>query len=651
MSDNKIGLKSISELLGMNFFIPSYQRGYRWDKQQVEDLLNDIYSFAIKKKESEKEFYCLQPIVVRKISEDDEVEKKLNNLHSELDNNEWYEVIDGQQRLTTIKILISYLVKELYSGKSLYETHKKHPFEIEYETRKDSRSFLNNIDFSKSNEDIDFYYISEAYDTITKWFNSSNIEDPQQAKETIRNTILYGVKNQRQEGIVQIIWYEINDSNISPIDTFIRINMGKIPLTNAELIKALFLQERNFGTNEDIAKLRQIEIANEWDKMEYSLQNEDFWWFLNKGKNDIPARIEFLFEIIYNLERPIEEKDKQKFDNQFGTDKYKIFRYFNVLFADKNITFEKIEKEWNNIKDYYSAFEEWFNRPIWYHYIGFLISSGVSVIDIYKIYKDKKKDEFETELINEIKKRLDVKYLKIIDENEKENFKIDLSYDNKSKEKIRQLFLLFNIEFIVKQYHKMMIENDNKEDDLFIMKFPFKIFKNENWDIEHIDSFTTNPINDKNTAIEWLESAEVDFEDEITDELKNRIYSFKKGTDNFKDFSLLQDDIKKIADEDDNDEMIKNSIGNLTLLNIGTNRSYGNSLFRTKRRIIIEKEKEGTFIPICTKYVFLKYFDKKGTSRTKWTYENDIPNYENHIVEYLKGANDKFITFKANSNE
>ncbi|MDR2510308.1 MAG: DUF262 domain-containing protein, partial [Spirochaetaceae bacterium] len=65
---NKIELKSIGELLGMNFFIPSYQRGYRWDKQQVEDLLNDIYAFASKDNEA-KEFYCLQPIVVKKLKE------------------------------------------------------------------------------------------------------------------------------------------------------------------------------------------------------------------------------------------------------------------------------------------------------------------------------------------------------------------------------------------------------------------------------------------------------------------------------------------------------------------------------------------------------------------------------------------------------
>ena len=70
MEENKIELKSVSELLGMKFFIPSYQRGYRWTEQQVKDLLEDIWEFT-KKKKQEYEFYCLQPLVVKLMSNND----------------------------------------------------------------------------------------------------------------------------------------------------------------------------------------------------------------------------------------------------------------------------------------------------------------------------------------------------------------------------------------------------------------------------------------------------------------------------------------------------------------------------------------------------------------------------------------------------
>ena len=127
---NKINLYTVSEILGKNFFIPSYQRGYRWEEQQVTDLLNDIYSFAIKKNKSDKEFYCLQPIVVRKCSENI---INLNELISPLDNNIWYEVIDGQQRLTTIRILLTYLIKEHLNGKSLNDEYGKDELLLEYD--------------------------------------------------------------------------------------------------------------------------------------------------------------------------------------------------------------------------------------------------------------------------------------------------------------------------------------------------------------------------------------------------------------------------------------------------------------------------------------------------------------------------------------
>ena len=160
MAENKIELKSVSELLGMKFFIPSYQRGYRWTEQQVKDLLNDILEFSQKKKQ-EYEFYCLQPLVVKRKDEDvlnsikaatsiEEVETLLKGS---------WEVIDGQQRLTTLFIILSVLEE-----KSLYS--------IEYETRDDSKDFLKNIDESKKIENIDYYHIYQSKQTISSWFNN-----------------------------------------------------------------------------------------------------------------------------------------------------------------------------------------------------------------------------------------------------------------------------------------------------------------------------------------------------------------------------------------------------------------------------------------------------------------------------------------------
>ena len=104
MRENKIGLKSVAQLLDMKFFIPSYQRGYRWTERQVKDLLEDIYDFSKKEEYRKGEFYCVQPLVVREMNEE---EKKQNSLEGK-----WYEVIDGQQRLTTIYLILTFLKED-----------------------------------------------------------------------------------------------------------------------------------------------------------------------------------------------------------------------------------------------------------------------------------------------------------------------------------------------------------------------------------------------------------------------------------------------------------------------------------------------------------------------------------------------------------
>ena len=93
--------------------------------------------------------------------------------------------------------------------------------------------------------------------------------------------------------------------------------------------------------------------------------------------------------------------------------------------------------------------------------------------------------------------------------------------------------------------------------------------------------------------------------------------------------------LKKNAQEVDADDEIKNTIGNLTLLDAATNRMYGNSLFCTKRRIIIERIKQGVFVPIATQYIFAKFFDERGTNRSLWT-KDDMEAYHKYIYESLK---------------
>ena len=168
ISENKIELKTITELLGMHFFIPSYQRGYRWTEQQVEDLLNDIWEFS-KKKKNEYEFYCIQPLVIKEIDEFSKKERQLDV------NDLWYEVIDGQQRLTTIYLILS-AMKDAISILGL----PAELYEIQYQrTIKgyNFTQFLKNVRNITKVEygHIEYYHISSAYLTIKNWLEIKKV--------------------------------------------------------------------------------------------------------------------------------------------------------------------------------------------------------------------------------------------------------------------------------------------------------------------------------------------------------------------------------------------------------------------------------------------------------------------------------------------
>ena len=71
MNTNNIDLKSIRSLSGLNFYIPDYQRGYRWSDSQAIQMLCDFQEFC-KRIDNDNvrtgEYYCLQPIVVKEKS-------------------------------------------------------------------------------------------------------------------------------------------------------------------------------------------------------------------------------------------------------------------------------------------------------------------------------------------------------------------------------------------------------------------------------------------------------------------------------------------------------------------------------------------------------------------------------------------------------
>ena len=559
--------KSIRDIIDkkINFNVPAYQRGYLWDKLNVTDLLDDLLEFI--QDDNSGKFYCLQPLVVKKIGENR------------------YNVIDGQQRLTTIFIILKYLENLLKEENGIDEIYT-----LSYETRKDSKDFLQNI-ASKTQEDsnknIDYFYMYQAYKTVENWFGEKISE-----KKTTKRKMLEIFTNSEDEKHIEFIWYEVEDSE-DEVKIFARLNSGKIPLTNAELIKALFLNVRNFlkecSKNEIITK--QIEISKEWDEIEYTLQDDEFFKFLTK--NDYPTRIELLFEILSGVKNT-------------ELDRYAIYRHFVDMAKEDDLS-----HIWSDIKKIFLTFKFWFKDTTNYHLVGFLVTSNISDIkEIYSKAKDKTKSDFNNFLKEKIKEKIKIE-------------EIDgLKYPENRKE-LENILLLFNIATILNQKGSYV-------------RFSFNEFNAKKWSLEHIHAQNDKGLKDKNAQDAWLSSVEKYLDDNKTGDkqLAEMIGSFKEDNKRNDFFALQIEILNRFGDKELLD---MHGIENLALLTTKNNSSLSNGPFIEKREKIIEMNKNGEFIPICTKNVFLKYYtNTKKLSDVYFWSKQDQKDYKGSIIETLE---------------
>ena len=590
--NEETGLKSIFNISDYKFIIKNYQRGYRWDSKQVENLLDDLLEFE----KSNNELYCLQPIIVRKLQENE------------------YELIDGQQRLTTIYILLKFLQTE-----NIYK--------IEYETREKSEEFLENINnmHQENINNLDFLFMKNAYETIKKWFEITSQREETGALKARFSTLL--LDNKRN---VKFIWYEIKDPNISSEEVFSRINVGKIALSDAELIKAKLLFDVKTEEKEE-KYLKQLEIGNEWDMIEKDLQNDMMWRFLVNYKKEKTNRIEYIFDYISNY---ISKKEKDNEDYYTFNEDYYTFETISNLLDEKlknKDKFDYDEKEfWNRyVKKYYLIFKEWYSDVELYNFIGFMNFYNIKDGNTYKLIEKYERCVEKTEFKHYVKKLI-IKDTKDIVDN------LDTLDYEEDYEKLKKILILFNVISMNKMQEK----------------FPFNKYKKEEWSLEHI-----HPRNIKNIGkdkskwkilcedeiktlkdiLEQFYSKKNDEKYKLYNDILNKMEKLKDSIEMMKSEDEFKYEFEKISSlmEDEYGVENINTIANLTLLDKDTNSRISNNYFDTKRRELIKAEKEGLYIPICTKNVFLKFYSKNPNHIYFWTNE-DRRDYRNAMEKDLQ---------------
>ena len=364
--DNK-NFPNYESLKGLIFYVKDYQRSYKWEKEQVITLLNDIEEFVINTPlaNTTLQKYCLQPLVVKeqggkftyshRLGEDALSQKK------QFSNNKTaWEVIDGQQRLTTLWLILNACQKKLNQPQNV-------PFEIYYEQFRA----------------MDDYYIANANTSIENWLQSRDYDDVADIRKCIMQ-------------FVMLIWYEV-DKNTNSVDIFTRLNIGKIPLTDAELFKAMLLKPSTVYND------RLDVIAYEWDSIEHQLHNEDFWYFISNTDMVGETRIDFLLRLYaVNL-------CATKLVNEPLDENGELFSFLAInkyLETDSKATPINV---WEDIVQIFETLKWWYNDHELYHNTGFLIKEAKEknkyklIKDLYNYANEHTKSQFHEHVHSEIK--------------------------------------------------------------------------------------------------------------------------------------------------------------------------------------------------------------------------------------------------------
>lgn len=660
---NVIDQMAASGLLdGRTFFIPSYQRGYRWTKTQIYDLCNDLLEYALKPNKDPKSFYSLQPLIVRRGNQ------VINGKETDV-----IEVIDGQQRLTSIYIIYRALMPHvgITSSEKLKENRDAVLYHIYYETRPNDFTFIENLGFKpiykRDINDIDIAHIVNAYNYVQQWLRNDIDSDREGARaawelfgkgkfklNAVANKLLNLLNNEKDseepEGNAQFVWYEI-DASKNAIQEFLSENKGKIHLTNTEKIRALFMQRKNKDATDNLV---QLNIAKDWELIENTLHRNDFWSFISNEADKEDDRIELIFQYIYD--RNCDDKEYQ------GDDK--LFRYYYRLFNKQSQDTSIVIEEWNKVMEAFRMLQNWYRNPRIYNWIGLLTkdkSANISIKDIAAIYDNEKvitTEDFILGLKMKVREAIIDQIPVAQKENEnlhmtKEDKYINLFFDKSSdKEKIRGLLRFLNVNILCQQIEGLLKDVDKPDDQKMasdigrssrdgqcaIYRFPFEALDAFGWDIEHIDSATTNSLANPEEQKLWVKEAESALGATLTEDkyyLEQKA-AWLSATEENK-APLMSNMLKAIKDligEDDIDER-KDWIGNLTLLDSGTNKKYKNKIFEMKRQIIRERINHGVFVPVCTQNIFNKTYPECTKSNLRWDF-NDKKSYHKYILDTIE---------------
>jgi hypothetical protein len=706
--DITVNKKWQEKYISCHFIVPSYQRGYRWEEEMVSDLLNDIYTNFKKYYDkikndapAEKTWYCIQPLVVKSVP------GRLNS----------FVVIDGQQRLTTIALCLTALNALLPAETQSLNAR----ISLSYESRPESGEFLysiaeycaDSINIAKQNRknytsieqrieqtrqqitepnDIDPRYMLNAY-LYAYWYFFERIVENDKAEEYFDfakqdwkrgeriDPRCYGLFEKMLLEQTAVIWYEIKENQFKTDEhtVFENFNSGKIELTNAELIKGIFMNPDNYLEKPDKAfsqklETRQIMLGGQWDEIERSLHNPHLWDFMphltapDEDKYSA-TRIDALLDLYVHLQ--LEKGNMLKFDEEYFSFKTIDSWINNKLQEDRKTAFDTMLNFWNAIRRVYNTFLEWYNGDSTlknmnslYHRMSLLRRVILKTSDTharrYEIELRELKSVYD--LLNSCPKDMRIKRLnKIICK------KLGVG---KTPDRVRDLIRnteydnAQTVEAILLAFNLATLEGAKG----YGGRFPFFTYKEEKWEKEHIFATKTvlsgegegfmgtltsdEEINSYKDYRLFLKTGKFSDESDNNNDVYDAddcLENYDKKIEHIKTVQADQTDTQKThieklmkGDGDIINILTDNHIGNMALLPKRNNIIVSNKPFFEKSNEIKEMFVNGDFIPICTMNVFCDFYsDMEGVAKNynhHWLYQKRVP----YIKQMIKSVEEYF---------
>lgn len=601
--ENNLSSISINQLIkGIDgkricFIVPSYQRGYRWEKNQIDKLLNDLFEFYTltqQQNSSVGTFYCLQPIVVKNLDES-EIKAKMGVNYIVDSSTAYFEIVDGQQRMTTLFILLKYILRD----------NETYIYDIEYERDGGSGSFVRkhylqliNLHFDgeiQSRNCADEYYFSQAFLSIKEWFLRK--------KEETGKTNLFSIFETIICDNVKVIWYEL-EAGVDCYEVFKNINNGKIPLTDAELVKAMLLNSKHFSDSnmpEIVIKQEQNRYARLWDEIQRALEEPGFWSFVSGGGDlDLPTHIDFLIELMVKKKSAILSDDDHKF-----------FSFFEQQLDASQDKKEYIESVFEQLRTVFRTLQDWHNNYLLHNYIGYILyytkkeDRVQKIISLENRYCEMCKTDFISSLIDDIKTPFNRYTLETI------------SYDSGRVDIIERLLMLFNIEELNETCSNFNFFVDKYGWSVEHIKAQHSMFAKESEMKQYLEDEKRSLLKIRDVANQsQIESINTLFLPEI-----NRILGGQNVNET--DFVIIAEMIdSEIYGFDD---VLMHKLGNLALLSKVDNSSFNNSPFYEKRdnlNSLLQNPKNN--VPPSTVKAFYKMYSRQQYSLdfTRWKRED-----------------------------